>query len=143
MQSKAKPVGGAIELSRLLMKSEIEVHYVTSRPSYTKNITLGWFAEWLPWVNPGNIHTGNDANPLQSDFKAKRIQELNIDIHFEDSIRHAEKISQVSPKTTVVLVRQPWNMRVSQKDVSESIIVAKKSRNIPKLVTAYRSLLAR
>jgi uncharacterized HAD superfamily protein len=143
VQLNAKPVGGASVLSKLLWSfaRELDVHYVTSRPGYTKKVTLAWFNKWLPWIKEKNIHTSNLKNGPQNGFKATLIRELNIDIHFEDSIKHAEEILKTSPKTLIVLVRQPWNMNINKLSLSKSIIVAKNQRNVPKLLSAYQALL--
>ena len=79
-------------------------------------------------------------NGIQSGFKANLIRELKIDIHFEDSVRHAEEILKESPKTVVVLVRQPWNLGYSDTNGNSQLIIAQDKRNVPRLVAAYDAL---
>lgn len=140
--SKSKPVQGASMVSRLLADSKsVDVHYITSRPGFTRKITLDWFAKWLPWVSGSTIHISKIVDGLQSDFKVETIRNLGIDIHFEDSIEHAEKIVAKVPSVKVILVRQPWNFNVTQESVSKQIVVSDININKPKLISAYEALL--
>lgn len=135
--AKSPPIKGAQKLTEMLLKEGHEVHYITSRPSYVKQITLDWFEKWLPWVQTDSIHISSDSHGLQRSFKVEMIKVMKPDIHFEDSLEHAGDISKASPGTKVIMVRQPWNYGTT-KVPSEGVIMPNVRRN---LLSSYKFYL--
>lgn len=123
--SKSPPMKGAQELTKKLLDEGNEVHYITSRPNFVRQITYDWFQKWLPWVRIESIHISPDTNGLQRSFKVEKIKDMKPSIHFEDSLEHAGDISKASPG----MVRQPWNYAVTE-TLPEAIIMPKVKRNL-------------
>lgn len=104
----AKPDSGAWILANYLNRIGINnISRITSRPSFVKDVTLNWYKTKMPWVKQESIYIQDNAL-YDPDYKVKKIIELGIDLHFEDSVDEAEKIvSQTNAR--VVLVPQFWN----------------------------------
>jgi len=140
--TKSLPIKGALELTKSLHRQGSTVHYITSRPNTTKDITRAWFKKWLPWVNQDLIHISPSGDGLQRSFKAEMIKSLRPDVHFEDSIEHAQDITRLLPETKVILVRQPWNYTIAE-TLPISVIIPE-GRNVKRnLMASYEYYLSR
>jgi len=137
VQGYCPMVSGAWFLSNYLYLNGIKPHYITSRPFFTRDVTLDWFGRNMPFVDSGHIHVGNGGG-LQGSYKTQTIKDLGVDIHFEDSIEHALDIVENTP-ALVVLVRQPWNLKF---DVNHPrMVVSDYNPLVPKLFLAYADLV--
>ncbi len=112
--SQSKPIPGARKLLKILTSKGYQVRFVTSRPGSVRLITLNWFKKWLPWIPEESIHISSSTAGLQRSFKSKTIGLIKPLIHFEDSIEHISDIILASPKTRIILVRQPWNYNITE-----------------------------
>lgn len=133
--SESKPLEGAWLLCRYLLDEQVDIRFITSRPSFTRDWTFSWFEEWFPWVDKQKIHMGEN-NDLQMNFKKVKVLELSS-FHFEDAWQHAEDIAQ-SGDVYVVLVRQPWNSGYSTDN--PKIIVPGEIPDTPELFVSYAAL---
>jgi uncharacterized HAD superfamily protein len=114
VQLNSKPVEGSMEVVNSLIAKGNEIHFITSRPSFTKENTLKWFRNWFPEVKPDDIHMNPDPDVSGRTFKINKIREVNSKIHFEDSIEHISDIAKEIPDLHIILIRQPWNLAVKK-----------------------------
>lgn len=110
----APPAAGAWLLGNYLrQKDYLDIYRITSRPSRVTEITLGWYAAKMPWVDRELIHIQQDGIPVQegsqlASHKIETINRLGIQLHFEDSFEEAEAIVS-NTDAKVILVPAPWN----------------------------------
>jgi len=110
---KAKPIPGAIELSKWFYESGFSLPIFTSRrdkahvkPKKFKNIkeaTLAWIQEYLPWMPEKDIHIKEVDDEYVREFKPGKINKNDIKVYFEDLPVHAEEILERT-STRVVLI---------------------------------------
>lgn len=134
------PQDGAWIFSRFLFEKGVVLPRITSRPSYTRNVTLDWYQKWMPWVPEDKIHIHKEANSLNPDFKIDRINELGLRWFFEDSIPHALDIVYWTG-ATVILIPQPWN--INFKPDNHRIIVCDGYVGQPGIIQAFFSFVDR
>lgn len=104
---ESPPLPGAISFLKILRQSGINPFFISSRPAQFLEETLHWFGENLPWINPQVIHLKHNPDEDASEFKSRKIRELNVKLHFEDSLEEAERIA--AQGINVILVPHPWN----------------------------------
>lgn len=76
---------------------------VTSRIPSLRKSTLDWHEVNLPWISKDRISINEDEGLPGEVFKYREINEHGIDLHFEDSLRHAKLIVDNTPATVVLL----------------------------------------
>jgi len=142
VMTKALPVSGSWIINKYLHDKNVPIKYVTSRPFFTKDWTISWFKNWMPWVNEDQIYIGDASNGLQRDYKVQTMGDIGYGVIIEDAGDHAEHIAEVMPDSLVVLVNQPWNRDY----VPTNPRIVKPSRRAisqPKLVDSYLALAER
>lgn len=140
----ADPVPGALLISKFLYDQNIkDIHRITSRPASTKEATLTWYKNKMPWVRSELVHFQNTETIFNSDFKIETINELGLNLFFEDSVEHAEKIAGKT-KATVVLIPQYWNADY-EPPATQRIIVVNKTffTGYPVYLRAYLNLVGK
>jgi uncharacterized HAD superfamily protein len=85
---------------------------VTSRIPALRWSTFRWHEMFLPWIDRGNISINSDSDLPGEVFKYREINRHGIDLHFEDSLRHAKLIVENTPAQVVLLA----NWDVSKND---------------------------
>lgn len=92
---KAKPLPGAVELTKWLADRKIFFPIITSRIPLYRESTFQWYEETLPWIKRDQIYIRREDQEgimIGEVFKAWTIGGLEIDYHFEDALHHAEMI---------------------------------------------------
>lgn len=114
--SKAPAVAGAIGFTQFLVQQKIPFSIISSREPHLKKCTTNWISRQMPWVDTQKIYLRtHDEKSNSTDgatFKAVKINDLGIRLHFEDSSEHAEKIIGLSPFTKIILVAYLYNQDV-------------------------------
>ncbi|MGD0523304.1 MAG: hypothetical protein ABSA43_01980, partial [Candidatus Microgenomates bacterium] len=107
VMTNALPESGSLLLHKFLRNKGVNIPRVSARPNYTRDFTLAWYKEWMPWVDEKDIYmdTGKEINPW---FKVQTIKNLGAKYHLEDYPGDAEKIA-ANTSATVVLIPQVWN----------------------------------
>ena len=138
----ALPVPGAWILADYIEEEEIRPHKITSRPSFVENVTRRWYRGWMPWIDQSRIHIQKNGREISPTFKVDKIIEIKSLYHFEDDTKQAEEIEEktksVGLNTTIVIVRQPWNLGYRPK--SSRIVVDTRYTDLPPAIGAYLTL---
>ena len=138
VMTRARPESGAWLLSRKLEDNLIRPKRITMRPSKVRKATFNWYMENMKWVDPGLIYVQNQIDYNDS-YKVDKINELGINLHFDDSVDDAENIVAYT-KANVVLVPQPSNSTYINSN--PRIFTPKLSEfgDMPKMLAVYLSL---
>lgn len=105
----ARPVDGAVELSRSVSSYGNDELRITSRPSRTAEWTYAYYNFWMPWVPKKDIRIQKDGNDIDHRFKVHTIGEEKIDYFYEDNPDHALDIV-TNTDAIVTMVVWPWNI---------------------------------
>ncbi|MBL7036331.1 hypothetical protein ISR94_00595 [Candidatus Microgenomates bacterium] len=136
----AQPNPGALIISKFLTSEGVDrIHRITSRPTYTTELTYEWYRNKMPWVDRNLIHIHKDEADVNSVFKTEKIGELKIQLFFEDSFEHAEDIVR-NTNAKVVLVPKPWNIGYKPSESGIIIVPETKYNNFPTMVRVYMHL---
>ncbi len=128
---------GAEYLVNHLTKNGAKLFFITSRPANTREFTELWFARNLPSVNKDQIIMQTEGSNIDHKFKARKIKELGVSFHFEDSTEHIKEILEVT-EASVVFVKRPWNKGFEGgKRIITSPISERNFANGPSLIYAY------
>jgi len=137
------PVPGSVILSRYLYSEKIVIPRITSRPFETKDSTMIWYKNNMPWVDPIkdiNFRPGPEIDPV---FKVTRVKRIGSNYHFEDIPKDAEAVVEECPDTTVILLPWAWNedyeptnTRIVKLDNQQEPITS-----MPKMIRAYLMLV--
>jgi len=101
--SLSEPIAGSIEFYRKLVKlSKYEIAFITVRNCGLREVTLNWMEKYLPEVPKNLINMRDNEKIGGNDFKIGKLEELNIDWHFEDSLEIRKLILSKLKKTNVV-----------------------------------------
>lgn len=136
-------VSGALILSRFLFEKGINIPRITSRPSYTRDVTLEWYAQKMPWIKPEQIIMQTKSDNINFSFKVDQIKKLGIELFFEDSFEHAVNIVE-NTDAKVVLIPHYWNEDFILKEVFryKNILVPHRGIETPaKLINVFASLI--
>ncbi len=134
-------IGGVAEVVDFLTSADAELHWITSRPSRLSLITLHWFERYFPDVPLDNVHIQRTGNGLIPNFiyKNTMIQNLGLDLYFEDMSSHAVDIVRQNPNIIVALVAQPWNLEFRENSSNERIVYSRDDSGFP-MLDAFRAL---
>lgn len=103
------PVGpNADFMTMCAVSASRDYRVITSRIPTLRESTHEWHKENLPWVQPEKISINKDGNESGENFKYKEILKHGIELHFEDSPRHARLIAENTPATVVLLAN--WDI---------------------------------
>ncbi|MFC1625487.1 hypothetical protein ACFL1Q_00390 [Patescibacteria group bacterium] len=111
----APPQAGVLRFSKRWFDKGLKVHRITSRPSSKGKVTFEWYKNRMPWVDKSLIHIQQNEDRINADFKISEIKKIGSNIHFEDSLEHAERIVDETD-CDVVMVPQPWNVDCKEKN---------------------------
>lgn len=143
----APPASGAWLLGNYLRQSQLNIHRITSRPSHMAEVTLGWYAAKMPWVDRNLIHIQENSSFIRDKsqlalHKIETINKLGVQFHFEDSYEEAEAIV-ANTNAKVILVPASWNS--DYKNPKRGIIIpsSRFNRSIPTLVSVFLDLHGR
>lgn len=136
----ALPVSGALILSKYLFDNGVNAYRITSRPSTLREVTLGWYQKYMPWVDRSRICIQAEGVEIRPDFKVDMIKKYKVTLHFEDSWEQAVEITKNTP-AKVVLVPQPWNNNFIPGEGSNIIKIPPfLYPRLPKLIRVYMHL---
>lgn len=138
--ANAHPEQGAWLVARFLHLEGVCPHRITSRPSYSKEVTRSWYSKNKPWVNQSFIHVQSQGHRISQSFKVDKINEKEIRYFFEDDIESAETIAQQT-QALVIIVPQPWNRFYEPS--SSQIIKVRGWTKFPILIRSYLTLAER
>lgn len=138
--ANAHPEQGAWILAQFLQQEGVYPHKITSRPSFSEEVTRSWYSLYMPWVEQSLIHVQNKGNRINQTFKVDKINEKEIRYFFEDDIESAEIIAQQT-QALVIIVPQPWNRFYEPS--SDQIIKVQGYRELPILLRSYFTLAER
>ncbi|MGI9951966.1 HAD family acid phosphatase [Moorellaceae bacterium AZ2] len=95
--SEAFPLAGAVEVLNALAARGVRIYYVTSRPSWAKEITVRWLNKWgFP-----------DGTLIMAADKARVYKNLGLELFFEDAPEEIERLELSG--AAVMAVAQPYN----------------------------------
>lgn len=100
--SIGKPFPHAAEILQQLNREGHQIYYVTARPDYEPiiQITKKWLQQFdFPYVE--------DQLYMNSIDKVSRVHKLGIDLFFEDTVHHLERLYQAQIPT--VIMDAPYN----------------------------------
>jgi 5'(3')-deoxyribonucleotidase len=105
---RAKPLPGAVEITKELSSRGKFYPIITSRGfSYTES-TTDWYKYYMPWVNKNQIIIRNKKEVLDKDiFKPWMIKILGVNAFFEDAMHHAENIIKYTDAMVILLNNNP------------------------------------
>ncbi len=138
VMKQARPESGAWLLSRKLEDNQIRPHRITMRPAKVRLTTLNWYKENMKWVDSELIHI-QDQTDYDLGYKVDRINELGINLHFDDSVDDAENIV-AHTKANVVLVPQPSNLNYINSNPRIFTPNLLGYGDMPKMIAVYLSL---
>ena len=103
---QSPPIPCAPDFMHSLDEQGIKPYFVTSRPPHLKNCTLEWLRREMPWIEESHVCIREDEEISGILFKARKINELQRRIHFEDSLEQAKTILRLT-EVHVVLLSYP------------------------------------
>lgn len=132
---KAEPVPGAYSLLRSLWKADVNMKFITSRPSNLNDVTKEFFDKHFSFIDLDNVI----SNPMDdlgeaSKFKIKKIAEISPIYHIEDSPTQINAIIKAAKHTHVIAVPNTYNMDIVE---SRRVTVSRRLENTPNLWPVY------
>ena len=109
---QARVALGARKALEDLTRLGAQMDFVTGRASFLRDCTFAWFVNNLPFVKQNRIWIRENENLSRSEFKIKKILELQPQVHLEDSFEITQQLNQYGIQT--VLFRQLWNQEAPQ-----------------------------
>lgn len=94
---------GSDYVTRCAAEAASYYRVVTSRVPELRESTYRWSEANLPWIDRDRISMNEDPSVSGEVFKHKEIARHGIDLHFEDSLRHAKLIVENTPATVILL----------------------------------------
>lgn len=136
-QLQIPPVVNSLNIINKWIKNGYSIHYITSRPSDTKNETLKWLKNQGFWVKGVTLDLYHETEHNFShisrinNFKRNVADRKELDIFIEDSIDIAKSLD-----IPVLLLDKPWN----QSKLPENVTRVKDWEEIENLVDNIKLL---
>jgi uncharacterized HAD superfamily protein len=94
---------GSDFVTRCAVENADHTRVITSRIPALRESTLKWYPNNLPWIANDMISINSNPDVAGEIFKYEEIARQKIDLHFEDSLRHAKLIVENTPAQVVLL----------------------------------------
>ncbi len=104
---RAKPMPGAVEITKQLADREIFFPIITSRLSSYRQSTFEWYEEKMPWINRNQIIIRENDEIEGEVFKARMIEKRGVNVFFEDAPHHAKIIIRDTNAMVILLNNDP------------------------------------
>jgi len=104
---QSPPMPCAHDFMEALHRQGIKPYFVTSRPPEFRPSTLAWVEKEMSWIEESHVCIRKNEEISGALFKARKINELQIGIHIEDSAKQAREILENAPNCLVVLLSYP------------------------------------
>lgn len=93
-----------------LLKRNVEIIALTSRPDFIKGITLTWLEEKFPGVFTENNTYFTSRFYGEKHSKGEICKQLQVDYLIEDDVKHV--YSCIENNIKVIVLNKPWNERI-------------------------------
>jgi hypothetical protein len=138
--SRSEPVSGDPFLLYLLKEEKADIRIITGRPSRLNGTTRDFVANYFPFIDLDRVIPNPYENIKEaSDFKPRRIGEIEPFAHVEDSVAQIKAILKYTRNTKIVVVPNGWNSEADNME-SDRIIIARGGEKRPDLWPVYSIL---
>lgn len=105
-QLNLPPINEAVEVIGDWLMKGYRIHYITSRPNKTRQLTLKWLRNNGFWKKHCRLDLYDEKGPFATDteYKVKTAQKYGLNVFIEDALEIARAM-----KMPVFLMDRPWN----------------------------------